>query len=136
MIFSKLIKYFLTSLIISFATWWSLISSINWFIVSFDHFRFINLMLSLIRFWRFFALIIKIFKSCYVLFWWAADEYYAQVLTFCTNSTAKFFKQLCCCNIRSCIVLNFWLIIPLLKTARHYASTAAKVGNVTTSKAI
>ena len=69
MSFSKLIEYSLTSLTVSFATWWSLISSINWFIVSSDHFRFINFMLFLIRFWRFFALIIKIFKFCHVPFW-------------------------------------------------------------------
>ena len=108
MIFSKLIEYFLTSLTISSATWWFLISSINWFTVSFDHLRFINFMLFLTRFWRFSALIIKTFKSCHALFWWTADEYYTQILTFRTNSTAKFFKQLCYCNIKSRIVLNLW----------------------------
>ena len=106
MIFSRLIKYFLINLTISFATWWFLISSINWFIVSSDHLRFIDFMLFLIRSWHFFALIIKSFKSCHILFWWAVDEYYTQILTSRTNSTAKFFKQLCCCNIRSCIILN------------------------------
>ena len=108
MIFSKLIEYFLMSLTISFATWWFLIPSINWFIVSFNHFRFINFMLFLTCSWYFFALIIKIFKSCHALLWWTADEYYAQILTSYMNSTAKFFKQLCCCNIRSRIVLNLW----------------------------
>ena len=106
MIFSKLIKYFLMSLTTSFTTWWFLISSINWFIVSFNHLCFINFMLFLIRFWHFSALIIKAFKSCYALFWWTADEYCAQILTSCTNSTVKFFKQLYCCNIKSRIVLN------------------------------
>ena len=62
----------------------------------------------LIRFWRFFALIIKTFKSCYVLFWWTANEYCAQILISRTNSVAKFFKRLCYCNIRSRIALNLW----------------------------
>ena len=107
-IFSELIEYFLMSLTISFAIWWSLISNINWFIVSSDHLRFINFMLSLARSWRFSALISKTFKFCHALFWWAADGYYAQILTSRTNSTAKFFKRLYCYNIRFRTVLNLW----------------------------
>ena len=136
MIFSKLIKYFLTSLTISFTTWWSLTSSINWFIVSFNHFRFINLMLFLTRFWHFSALVIKTSKFCHALFWWAADEYCAQILISRTNSTAKFFKQLCYCNIKSYIALNLWSITLLSETTRHHASTATKIENVITSKTI
>ena len=105
-IFSKLIEYFLMNLMFSFATWWSLISSINWFIVLFDHLCFINLIFFLTRSWHFFALIVKTFKSCHALFWWTVDRYYAQILTSRTKSTAKFFKRLYCCNIRSCIALN------------------------------
>ena len=107
MIFSRLIKYFLMNLMISFVTWWFLILSINWFIVSSDHLRFIDFIFLLIHFWDFFILIVKIFKFCYIWFWWAADEHYTQILTSRTNSTAKSFKQLCYYNIRSPIVLNF-----------------------------
>ena len=77
-------------------------------VVSFDHFRFIDFMFLLIHSWRFFALIIKTFKSCHALFWWVVNEYCAQVLIFCMNSTAKFFKLLYYYKIKSCIVLNLW----------------------------
>ena len=105
---SKLIKYFLMSLTISFATWWFLISRINWFIVWFDRFRFIDFMLSLTRSWRFFALIFKIFRFYYALFWWTVNEYCVQILTSRMNSIVKFFKGLYCYRIRFCIILNLW----------------------------
>ena len=108
MIFSRLIKYSLMSLTISFAIWWFLTLNINRFTVSYDHFHFINFIFFLTCFWRFFALIVKIFKFCYALFWWAVDEYCTQILISRTNSIAKFFKRLCYCNIKSRIALNIW----------------------------